>query len=130
MKGNIARFLRKSVFLHYSLSCLLTIQSVLPRPDCSGILCSLRRITRDIAKSGTCFLKANVLSTPKIESALFHLKTSIREEWTTLRKYDLTSRTAFFAPLYHQKKQHKLWNEYIPLSQTLQLFWAENTEKT
>jgi hypothetical protein len=35
---------------------------------------------RDIAKSGTCFLKTNVLSTPKIESALFHLKTSIREE--------------------------------------------------
>jgi hypothetical protein len=32
--------------------------------------------------------------------------------------------------LYHQKKQHKLWNEYIPLSQTLQLFGAENTEKT
>jgi IS1 family transposase len=29
-----------------------------------------------------------------------------------------------------KKKQHKLWNEYIPLSQTLQLFWGWKTQKT
>jgi hypothetical protein len=77
MKRNIARFYAK-VFLALFFVMFINYTKRSPRPDCSILLCSLRRITRDIAKSRWNFLKTNVLSTPKIESSPFHLKISIK----------------------------------------------------
>jgi hypothetical protein len=83
------------------------------------------RILRDV-KGGVFW--TNVSGTPKIESSPFHLKISIKEEWTTLREIQTNSRMVFFFTFVSSKKQHKL-SECIPLSYDLQLFWGLKNEK-
>jgi hypothetical protein len=77
----------------------------------------------------TCFLKANVLSTPKIESPFFHLKTSIKGRMNNSTEIRPNFKDGILRTFVSSRNNTNYETNTYHYHR-LCIFGAENTEKT